>query len=184
MYKEDLINRIVDAEFVMFENVPALGNPSCRESPENFRMHRSAQFSAWSEETLSSYLDDIQTAAAAGRNLMTYKYARMDELIPCENSSPLVERITGMQMEWQRQIISEYPKLMQNARGLTDADDSVLDVSFERYLRAELESYSEKTLELLWKDIKEYRNKGINMSQEIYLSLVKMTGLDSLDSFK
>ena len=143
-----------------------------------------AQFSVWSEAALNSYLDDLETAESSGRNLMTYKYARMDELIVAENNSPYIEKIVAAQLEWQRQIISDYPKLMQNARGLTDADESVMDVSFERYLRAELESYSERTLQLLMNDVENYRNDGVNMSGLVYLNLVKGMGFDSLENFR
>lgn len=180
----DIINEIVECELIMFLSVPAEGDPACRESPDNFRMHRSAQFSSWSEDTLSSYLKDLETAEIKGRNLMTYKYARMDELIPSENNNPLIESIISAQISWQKQIIEEYPKLMQNGRGLTDDDDSVLEVSFERYLRAELESYSERTLELLSADVNVYIKDGVNMSERIYLNLVRNYGLETLDNFK
>lgn len=184
MDKEVLISKIVELELAMFLAVNAEGNPSCRESPDGFRTHRNAQFSAWSEACLLSYLSDLENAAAEGRNLMTYKYARMDDLIPSENESGYIEKILNMQIKWQSEVIKEYPGLMKRARGLRDEDDSVLDVSFERYLRAELESYSAGTLELLWKDAGRYRRDGINMSEIIYLSLVKNIGFNSLDSFK
>ena len=184
MNKEGLINAIVEIELRMFLAVPAAGNPSCRDAPDSFRIHRSAQFSAWSEATLESYLDDLQNAEKDGRNLLTYKYARMDELIPSENKSEYIELIAAQQMTWQRLAAAEYPKLMQNARGITDSDASVLDVSFERYLKAELESYSVRTLELLFKDVENCRSHKTNMSEKIYESLVKSFGYDSLDIFR
>ncbi len=184
MDRQELVEKILEMELEMFMTVPAIGNPSCRESPDNFRTHRSAQFSAWSKPVLVSYLEDLKAAKASGRNLMTYKYARMDEIIPSENDSPLIDDITAAQKEWQLFMIRNYPGLMKNARGLTDNDDSMLDVSFERYLRAELESYSPETLELLMKDVSDYLEKGVNMSELIYLYLVKSMGFDSLESFK
>ena len=73
---------------------------------------------------------------------------------------------------------------MKNARGLTDDDESQLSVSFERYLIDELESYSEQTLKLLWADVTACNARDINMSEQIYLNLVKQMGFESLDSFK
>ena len=184
MNAKDLVNEIIECELIMFLSVPAEGNPACRESPDNFRIHRSAQFSAWSEETLLSYLADLKAAETRGRNLMTYKYARMEEMIASENNSPYINNIVSAQTNWQNQVIEEYPKLMKNGRGLRDDDASVLDVSFERYLRAELESYSEKTLELLSADIDAYLDDGVNMSEQIYLNLLSNYGISSLESFK
>jgi len=36
----------------------------------------------WSKEMLESYFDDLVIAQKKGRNLVTEKYARMDNLIP------------------------------------------------------------------------------------------------------
>ena len=184
MEKNKLIDSIVDIELEMFLNVPTSDDPECRETPGAFRTHRAAQFSAWSERTLQSYLEDLKFADETGRNLLTYKYARMDDLIPSENTSHFVDEIAEIEIEWQKEFIAEYPKLMANARGLTDSDKSSLDVSFERYLKAELESYSQKTLSLLKDDVMSYKKEGINMSEKIYEELVKNYGFNSLEKFK
>jgi uncharacterized protein YpmS len=118
--KNELINEIVDRELTMFLSVPAEGEAPCREAPDAFRMHRNAQFSTWSPDTLRSYLNDLVAAEINGRNLMTYKYARMDELIPSENTSKLLDLIVTLQLNWQRQVLEEYPKLAKTGRCLTD----------------------------------------------------------------
>lgn len=176
-----IIEEILSMEFEMFISVPSVGNPSCRDAPDNFRLHRGAQFSVWSDDTLESYLGDLKNAVLTGRNLMLYKYARMDELIPAENESLLIDLIVKQQSLWQTDLFERFSSLKENARGLTDVDDSPLDVSFKRYLEAELESYSEQTLELLYRDILKYKAEGINMSEKIYENLAAAAGCDISD---
>lgn len=183
MERNLLVENIVDEEYRMFMTVKTDEEPSCREDSDGFRLNRKAQFSAWSEATLESYLSDLNKAKTSGRNLMTYKYARMDELIPSENNSVLIKKIAEAQMIWQKEIFIKYPKLMKNARGLKDGDESDLDVSFERYLKAELESYSENTLELLYKDVQSFINEDRNMTEIVYENLVSAYGYDSLENF-
>ena len=168
----------------MFMSVNAEGEPECRNSTEMFKLHRSVQFSAWSGDTLESYLDDLKAAELENRNLMTYKYARMDDLIPTENDDPLVQVITDIQIQWQLEMVEKYPDLMKNARGVTSPENSPLSVSFARYLSAELESYSSRTLQLLYRDIEEYLENDINMSEKVYNKLISSLGYESIEEFR
>ena len=78
--KEDLIAKIVAMEWDMFQHVVNIGGrAACQDDPETFRIMRSSQAMAWSEDSLASYLEDLAAAAQAGRNLLTEKYARMME---------------------------------------------------------------------------------------------------------
>ena len=92
----------------MFLSVPADGDFSCQQYPDSFRLHRKAQFSIWSDDTLESYLYDLQRAEKEEKNLMTIKYARMDDLIPRENSNPLIDRIAEIQYRWQKELFHTY----------------------------------------------------------------------------
>lgn len=87
-------------------------NPSCRDYPDEFRLHRTSKLMAWSLDTLENYLDDIETTGRQGRNLMTYKYARMDTLIPCENDSHFIDKIATILVLWQKKFMERYPNLM------------------------------------------------------------------------
>ncbi len=58
--KRNLIESILDLELNMFLNVRSEVPVSCQENPEAFRLHRRAQFSIWSEETLRSYHSDLR----------------------------------------------------------------------------------------------------------------------------
>jgi hypothetical protein len=168
-----LIDTILAAELKMFCSVPAQGPNPCLACPEAFKMHREAQFSIFSTKTLESYLEDLTSAVESGRNLMTHKYARMDNLIPRQNHSPLVDKLTGIMTAWQLEVVEKYPDLMKRARPVLSEQDALQATSFETYLRAELETYSENTLYLLDQDLEKLLAEGKNGSEEVYHYLVK-----------
>jgi hypothetical protein len=179
--RKKLIEWVVESEFRMFLSVPADGDYSCRQHPDSFRMHRKAQFNIWSDDTLESYLHDLQRAEKEGKNMMTIKYARMDNLIPRKNFNPLIDRIAETQYRWQQEMFHTYPHFMTGARPLSEADDSALKTSFETYLKGELETYSDNTLSLLHRDLNNLAEKGINGSKLVYDYLVKELGYGSLE---
>jgi len=181
LVNEDIIEKILAKELKMFLSVPSAGKSSCQDYPESFKLHRRAQFSCWSRETLQSYLNDLEKAEEKGTNLMTQKYARMDNLIKKLSTNSLIDKIVDVQCTWQRAMIKKYPGIMSAGRPLTSVEDSAFMTSFETYLRGELETYSIATLELLHFDILDKNMKGINMAEELYLYLVKEKGYDSLD---
>jgi hypothetical protein len=178
--REKLISKIVELELEMFLAVPADGSYSCQQDQDGFRLHRRAQFSIWSEDTLQSYLDDLKRAKEDGINLMTIKYARMQDLITRENRNPLIAEILTIQYRWQEEMVQKYPYLMAGARHLPGPDDTAEDTAFETYLRGELETYADDTLMLLHRDVIELKKMGINGSQQIYEHLVKALGYDSI----
>lgn len=178
--KQELIDKILDKEHAMFLAVPADGEYSCREDEGSFRLHRGSQFITWSEETLASYLRDLSEAESSGTNLMTLKYARMDDLIPPVSVNSLVGEITNVQKRWQREMFGRYPNFMAGARPLEDEREHENDTSFERYLRSELETYSDETLASLKRDIDAKLKAGINMPEESYEYLVRRMGYGSL----
>lgn len=177
----DLIEKIVDIEYRMFMSVNAEGPATCREDAEAFRIHRKSQIAQWSAETLENYLRDITEAEKAGQNLMTVKYARMDNLIPPVNTSDYIDKITEILIPWQEEFIRLYPRFMQKGRPLRSTDEGEGMVSFETYLRCELETYSERTLASLYGDVLRYRQQGKNMSRESYEYLVRALGYESLE---
>ena len=173
--KNDIVNRILDVEVKMFLRVPTGEEPACRADIENMRLHRRGQFAGWSVGTCESYLRDLVTAEASGKNLLTLKYARMDNRIPPLSESPDIPYIRDYYVDWQKLIISRYPNIMRGARDIT---------GFSNYLISELETYSDKTLELLRLDVDACRQAGGNMSLEVYESLAGQSGYASLDDME
>jgi len=54
-----------------------------------------------------------------------------------------------LKMAWQQAMFLSHPAVMSGARPLTDEGTQAQMTSFETYARGELETYSERTLELL-----------------------------------
>ena len=100
---------------------------------------------------------------AEGRNLMVEKYARMQGLIPCRDDSAAIDRIVEMEGGWQDELSHRYPQLF--------AAQSMQ--AFELYLRSELETYSDRTLELYLRDICESADEKRNLAEERYTVLAK-----------
>ena len=84
---------------------------------------------------------------------MTLKYARMENLISPLSVNPIIDEIVQMQLEAQREMLLRYPRILSRGRPLED--DGSASTSFKTYLRGELETYSDKTLELLHGDIQQ-----------------------------
>jgi len=179
--KNLLTERILNIELAMFLSVPVLQKAGCQEHPEEFKRTRRAQFLTWSEKTLTSYLEDLLEAEAAGRNLMTHKYARMDGLIPKLADEPLIDRIVAIEYAWQKEMFRRYPRLMGGARPLASSEDSTYQTSFETYLGGELETYSSRTLAALFEDVTLALAQGRSMTEDLYTHLVRSYGYDTLE---
>jgi hypothetical protein len=178
--KRKWIERILDLELNMFLNVRSEVPVSCQDNPDGFRLHRRAQFSVWSEETLRSYHDDLLDAEQQGRNLMTLKYARMENLIPPLTVNPIIDAIVQMALEAQRVMLERYPNILSQGRPLEDNGSA--STSFATYLRGELETYSDRTLELLHRDIQQIGERGENWAIQTYTHLFRELGHESLDA--
>ena len=134
--KDRIIDAILEIELQMFLTVNPMQTSGCQEDPESFKLHRRAQFAPWSEEALGSYLEDLHAAQAQGDNLMRRKYARMQGLLPPAESSPVLEEIVRLKMDWQRAMFRDYPTVMSGAsahgREHTGANDLLRDLRARR----------------------------------------------------
>ncbi|MDY6918203.1 MAG: DUF4125 family protein [Chloroflexota bacterium] len=172
--KPGLIEEILKLEFDMFQRVPTVSPTVCQESEGGFRLVRGSGFETWSEATLESYRDDLLRAMGEGRNLLTEKYARMDDLIPCLNFNPLIDDIIKIESEWQSEARSKYPRILGGG-------EACQAEGFETYLRGELETYSDQTLDLYYRDISQGLREGRNLAEERYLKMSLKLGYSSLE---
>lgn len=162
--KEDLISKLSEIEWDLFSSVQNRGGKaSCQENPETFKIIRTSSFMGWSDETLESYLNDLEESKKDNRNLMTEKYAIMEglmKLIDPEKLS-LIDNIVEIECGWAAEIAEKSPNLGL-ARPIYSSQDTRGVVSSETYGRGELATYSKKTLELYYKNILELKSKNIN----------------------
>jgi len=179
----DLIVRILEIEWEMFSIVQSRGGrASCQDDRTGFDITRRSQFMTWSDATLQSYLDGLEEAQRDGKNLMTLKYARMENLIPPLNPEilPLIDKIVEIVLKWQEEFSKEFPYIEQ-ARPVYKWQEGRSGVtSSETYLRGELETYPPTTLELYYKDVLDKKAKGLNGIEMIYAHNVQSLGYESL----
>ena len=163
-----LIDRILAIELDMFEQVRTEEPSLCQECPGVFRTMRGTSHSVLSTETMASYLKDLQEASAEGRNLMTEKYARMDERIPTLKLSQTIDDIVEIESRWMKELSRKYPNSFRGGEG------------FRRYLSCELETYSDRTLELYRRDVFAADKEGSNLAEEAYIKLFQQLGYGSI----
>jgi hypothetical protein len=171
---EELLHDIVSIELRMFLTVQTSGPTTCQEQPETFKLMRRAGFHVLSPETLESYINDLQEAMEENRNLIELKYARIDSLIPPLSDNPLIEKIVEVEGRWLKELEKRYPLTF---RGRADFATGV-------YLRSELETYSDRTLELYYKDVCKALAEGRNLTAERYTYLFKQIGYNSIDDME
>jgi hypothetical protein len=190
------LSEILEREWQMFQEVRSLDGPApCQQDRKTFDIMRASQVRAWTEEIAGSYLDDLRRASRAGRNLMTEKYARMMESTsPCEcrgigavvpkleeRTARLVEDLTRMSVRWREEVEAAYPFLSGRGRPIRAWEDDRYAVSFETYLRSEISTYSEHTLELIEEHYQALERTGRNPAQMILRDTVERYGYASLE---
>ena len=166
---KELVNNIIEIELDMFQRVRTAEPSLCKDQPETFKAMRGMTHSVLSTETLESYLDDLQKAKAKGRNLLTEKYARMDNRIPPLKTNPIIDNIVKLESCWMRELSEKYPHSFKGGSG-----------SFQVYLSSELETYSDETLMLYFEDVSKAQREGRNLAEERYTKLFQQIGYSSI----
>jgi hypothetical protein len=194
--KEELINRIIEMEWNMFQNVNNVGGKAgCQQDPQTFKIMRLSQAMSWSEVTLESYLEDLKEAEKKQRNLLTEKYARMMKstsplefarishlLPPLDNETlSLIDKIAEIELEWEEDIAKNFPYVIQRGRPLHSSEDSMFATSFETYLRGELATYSKRTIKLHCENRTRQKSENLNGNKIAYETMVKNYGYKSLE---
>lgn len=194
--REQLIFDIAQFEWELFQNVQNTGGrASCQDNPNTFFRMRMSQWMVYSDEVLRSYYEDCRQAAAEGRNLIFEKYARMMEstypdeyeeirqyLPDVSEKVSTVEKIVKINLEWDAQMMRDYPNLRSRGRVATTAQDGEeAGSSMESYLRGELLTYSMRTLELLLRETEEAYRKGENLLKQTIANETLFYGYSSLE---
>lgn len=195
--REKLIFEIAQMEWEMFQHVYNTGGrASCQDDPDTFFKMRMSQWLVYSDELLESYANDCREAFAEGRNFYFEKYTRMMETtypeeyekvkqyLPevSEKRRELAEKIVTVHLQWDEEVMRSYPGIRERGRVVHTAQDSqAAGSSMESYLRAELLTYSEKTLSLLWSETEAARADKGNLVKDIIENETKFYGYASLE---
>ena len=190
MEKEKLIDKILEKEWNYFSNLNNIGGRAdCQDNREDFIIMRKAQWLTFNEETLLSYLEDLNSKNnplfQKYGQMMKYnspkEYEKIKNLLeqPSSQKLDLVEKIMEIYMKWEEEFFKAYPIFSSMGRPLYSKQDDDEDTSIETYLRGELLSYSEKTLELYLKYIIKMKEKNINLAVKNMDNLASMQGFEN-----
>lgn len=194
--KKNLMEKVVDLEWVMFQNVENIdGKASCQEDPKTFKIMRSSQFASWPKAALASYLDDLNEANRKEINLISEKYGRMMKstspshyaktehlLQPLDSDNQkLIEKVVRIVLESEEELVKKYPYILKKGRPLYTSLDTPFVTSVETYLRGELSTYSKKTLELHYAHLLNEKSQNINASEITLEFMVRKYGYKSLE---
>jgi hypothetical protein len=166
--RKELLDDIIETELRMLEQVKTSEPSLCKERPETFRAMRGMTHSVLPTPVLQSYLGDLQKAEAECRNLLAEKYARMDNRIPPLKTSPLVDAIVELESRWVREYARRHPLSFGTASS-----------RFKLYLSCELETYSDRTLELYFGAISKAEKEERNLAEERYTTLFAQMAYNS-----
>ena len=187
MEKNLIIEKILEKEWNFFSNLNNIGGrASCQDNKEDFIIMRKCQWLTFNEETLLSYLDDLNLEY----NPLFIKYAEMMKYNSpkeyerikiylkniSEEKNSLVNKIMLIYMKWEEDFFERFPIFSSMGRPLYSKDDDDIDTSIETYLKGELLSYSEKTLKLYLEHIENSKEKNINLVIKNMDNLAKAQG--------
>lgn len=192
----NIIEKIIDFEWNEFQHVKNEGGrASCQDDRRTFEIARKSQFLSWNEGMLESYMNDLTMSKAEGRNLLAEKYARMMEStapkqyeklkdkLPeiSDEKKNMIEEIIRIRIRWAEEFSKDYPYISGNGRSIHSYDDSIFGTSIETYLRGELATYSENTVKLYLKYVKQLEKEGKNQSRMIMEHTASLYGHNSLE---
>lgn len=198
-FKAALVNELVSLEWEAFDKVDNEGGRAdCQDDWNTFSIMRKSQYYVWTEEMLKSYIGDFHNANDRGWNLITEKYGRMMEStaplryagikdtfpeIP-EMKKKIIEEIVKIQVKWMEEFAKEYPKAAGNARSIHTAEDTPYNTSYETYLRGELSTYSDETLDLYGRFIAKLLTENKNLAKMIMANTAFLYGYTSLEDLE
>lgn len=193
--QDDLINQIIDIEWDMFGRVNNQGErASCQDDEWTFYVMRYSQFSIYTFGELSQYMNDLMVALKEGRNMLAEKYAYMmeytdkayfdaylkDKLPPVSaRKDELALKISDLLVECHIEFALVYPHISAAGRPEKGTEDPM--VSLHIYSIGEFKTYSEQTLEAVYRNFKKRAEHGENLARLILSKTVELYGYGSLE---
>ena len=195
--KLEKVEKILQLEWNMFQKVENIGGrASCQEDFETFYIMRRSQYENWTDEMLDVWTKYVEESEEAGRNLLSEKYARMMQYSDLhyynkhlKHKLPvtpvkifrLINEIVEQLILWEEDLGKRYPLVVGTGRPLRSEEDYKGQTSLETYARGELETYPEELL-ILYRDyVKDLASKGISLSENNQLTMVKLYGYETIE---
>ena len=94
-----------------------------------------------------------------------------------------LDKIVNIESKWQIELAEKYPHLivLGQTSGYCGEPGTESCVTFEVYLRCELETYSDSTLESYYQDLSQALSEGRNKEEERYTQVYQNMGYSSLE---
>lgn len=198
-FHQALVRELVLLEWEAFDKVENEGGRAdCQDDFNTFSIMRTSQYNTWTSAMLQSYIHDFRSANERGWNLITEKYGRMMEstaplkfeeikdslpTVP-EGKKEIIEEIVKIQIDWMEDFAKQYPKAAGNARTIHTSEDTMFDTSYETYLRGEISTYSDETLDLYGRFIADLCREGKNLAKMTMENTAILYGYQSLEELE
>lgn len=196
---EELVSQIAKMEFKAFDKVKNEGGrASCQNDWPTFAVMRKSQYLTWDRDMLLQYAYDFERELSLGHNLITEKYGRMMESTAPEKyreleqhfpklspeKKQIIEKVVEIQMKMMEEFAKVHPKVAGNARILHTYEDSIVDTSYETYLRGEISTYSDKMLQLYARFVIRWAQSGESIPRQTIENTARLYGYPDLESFE
>lgn len=193
--KEKLIRKLIRLEWRDFDKVKNIGGRAdCQDDWNTFSIMRKSQYLTWTIPMLQSYIEDFERADADGWNLIAEKYGRMMESTDPQGYAEIADRfpdisaekqkiiaeIVKIQVGWMEECAEKYPKATNLARSIHTSEDSLYNTSYETYLRGEISTYSDRTLDLYGRFIAALCMEEKNLAEATIGNSAMLYGYESL----
>lgn len=190
MQKNKLINKILEIEWQYFTKLNNIGGRAdCQDNKDDFIIMRKSQWETFNEETLNSYLDDLNSKenplfikyAEMMKYNMSEEYEKIKDKLPIitDMKIKIVEKIMSVYMKWEEEFFKKFPNYANMGRPLSSSSDDEIETSIETYLKGELLSYSERTLKFYLKYIEEMEKKNVNLVIKNMDNIAKYQGFSN-----
>lgn len=198
-FRMALVNELVSLEWEAFDKVDNEGGRAdCQDDWETFSIMRKSQYLTWTPDMLKSYIHDFRAANDNGWNLIAEKYGRMMKSTAPERyeqikdrfpevpevKEEIIEEIVKIQVDWMENFARRYPKAAANARSIHSYEDHAFNTSYETYLRGELLTYSDETLDLYGRFIAQLCREEKNLAEMIMTNTAVLYGYRSLEELE
>ena len=90
------------------------------------------------------------------------------------------QQLLRQQLQWLDELVARFPQIVSAGRPIHVEQAARWETSCETYLRGEMYTYSEATLELLWRWVQSCKAQGRNMNEEIWQHTARLYGRKSI----
>ena len=141
---ETLINKLIKIEYECFSKTQNIGGRAkCQDNYDKFYIMRNAQWQSLTSSVITSVIEDITKAINDGRNPVSEKYGymmatyakddydRIKDQLPAisDDKKSIIESIVNRYIRWYEELVTKYPKMMNNGRYLRTVTDSYCSIS-------------------------------------------------------